>query len=95
MKNNAKITISVLITFIGICILSSTYYDTKKHEVFDDMNKLLYEQIVSIEDTLEIVEEKEIIEVKPNENIPNNINTTIKTTTTTKSVLDYSKYYIG
>ena len=99
MKRNAKITISVLIIFIGLCIISSTYFDTKKMEVFDDMNKLLYEQIVSLDDT-EVVNEEEIVEDIPKQNNTpvveqTNTPTTTKTTTTTKSVIDYSKYYIG
>lgn len=58
MKNNAKITISVLIIFIGICLLSSTYFNTKKHEVFDDMNRLYYEQIVKLDIPEEVVLEE-------------------------------------
>ena len=58
MKNNAKITISVLVIFSGLCIISSTYFNTKKHEVFDDMNRLYYEQIVKLDDVEEITEEE-------------------------------------
>lgn len=95
MKRNAKITISVLIIFIGICILSSTYYETKKHEIFDDMNRLYYDQIVSLEEEVEEVEEEivedpvNLPEEKPVEPI------TVTTTTTTKPIIDYSKYYVG
>lgn len=95
MKRNAKITISVLIIFIGICILSSTYYETKKHEIFDDMNRLYYDQIVSLEEEVEEVEE-EIVEEPVNlpEEKPTQ-STTVTTTTTTKPIIDYSKYYVG
>lgn len=50
MKRNVSITISVLVIFIGICILGSTYYNTKKYEVFDDMNEEYYEMISSLVD---------------------------------------------
>ena len=62
MKNNAKITISVLVIFIGICILSSTYFNTKKHEVFDDMNKLYYEQIVKLDTDVEEIETPDVVD---------------------------------
>ena len=87
MKRNAKITISVLIVFIGICILSSTYYNTKKNEVFDEMNRLYYEQIVSLDE--EINEFEETFEEPIEENISDEI-------TTKKAItVDYTKYYIG
>ena len=100
MKRNAKIQLSVLVIFIGMCTLSSTYFDTKKNEVFDDMNKLLYEQIVSLEDIEEVSENNEPKEDanEPQEVVEPTINNEISepiTTTTTKSVIDYSKYYIG
>ena len=90
MKRNAKITISVLVVFIGICILSSTYYNTKKNEVFDEMNRLYYEEIVSLDDIEEI--EEESIEEDNQSEINDN-----STKTTTKKVIsiDYTKYYIG
>lgn len=99
MKKNANIIISVLVIFIGFCIISSTYFNTKKNEVFDDMNKLLYEQIVSLDELEEVSENNNetivnepIAEEEPKkaqEEIPTT------TTTTTKSVIDYSKYYVG
>ena len=66
MKKNAKVTISTLILFSGLCILSSTYFNTKKHEVFDDMNKLLYEQIVSLDELEEVDDNKPVIIEQPN-----------------------------
>lgn len=92
MKKNVKITISVLLVFIGICLISSTYFNSLKHEVFDDMNKLYYEEIVSldpkvIEPEEETTTTKVVVEEKTT--IP------VTTTTTTKPIIDYSKYYIG
>ena len=106
MKRNVKITIGVLIIFIGICLFSSTYYNTKKYEVFDDMNELYYEELGAL-DLEEIVEEPITEEpVKENEVVNNNneqsqvttIPVTTKPTTTTttqKPIIDYSKYYVG
>ena len=88
MKRNAKKAISVLIVFIGICILSSTYFNTKKNEVFDEMNKLYYDQIVSLEEEIDDIPEN-TIETEENDN--DDIQTTTKSTIT----IDYTKYYIG
>ena len=87
MKRNVKITISVLVLFIGICLLSSNYFNNKKNEVFDDMNKLYYEQIVSLDEN-QIVNE---IEEEP---IPVEEPTTT-TTTTTEVVKETVNTYIG
>ncbi len=95
MKNkHAKKTISVLIIFIGLCILSSTYYNTKKNEVFDDMNKLYYEQIVSLDEVEEVTKEENISIEEPQVEEPQ-VEENVTTTTTTKPIIDYSKYYIG
>ena len=91
MKRNAKITLSVLVIFIGLCIISSTYFDTKKNEVFDDMNRLYYDEIVSLDE--EIDEITDIID--EDINITNNDNNEQKEVTTTKATVDYTKYYIG
>ena len=89
MKRNAKITISVLILFIGLCILSSTYYNTKKMEVFDDMNRLYYEEIVSLDESI-LDEDSSEENISDNTRVESNI-----TTTTTRQAIDYTKYYIG
>ncbi len=95
MKNkHAKKTISVLIIFIGLCILSSTYYNTKKNEVFDDMNKLYYEQIISLDEVEEVTKEGNISIEEPQVEEPQ-VEENVTTTTTTKPIIDYSKYYIG
>lgn len=86
-------------------MLSSTYFNSKKYEVFDDMNELYYEQLGAL-DLKEIIEEESTTEnsnvvEKPKEEVtttkPNIPATTSKptTTTTTKPIIDYSKYYVG
>lgn len=89
--------ISVLVLFIGTCILGSTYFNTKKHEVFDDMNELYYEQIASeIEGLDEIDEDEAPTEEEPTE--PSVVTEPVETPTTTKKPVvsvDYTKYYVG
>ncbi len=88
-----KITLGVLILFAGLCIFSSTYYNEKKFEVFDDMNDLYYEQLIEMDEELEeladsdeplLVDEDEITE-----------NDTSSSPVIKAPVIDYSKYYIG
>lgn len=50
MKRNVKIIIGVITCVIGLCFIFSNYYLSLKHEVFDDMNRLYYEQKVAIND---------------------------------------------
>lgn len=96
-KKYISTVISVLVLFIGICILGSTYFNTKKHEVFDEMNELYYEQIANeIEGLDEIDDDDETPSAE--EDIVNPSETTESvTTTTTKPVvnIDYTKYYVG
>ncbi len=96
-KKYISTVISVLVLFIGICILGSTYFNTKKHEVFDEMNELYYEQIANeIEGLDEIDDDAETPSTE--EEIVNPSETTESvTTTTTKPVvnIDYTKYYVG
>ena len=94
MKKNARITISIILIFTGLCIISSTYFNTKKNEVFDDMNKLFYEQIVSLDNIDEISTDtnEEIIDIEEEQNASE---LDVNKQTTTKSIIDYSKYYIG
>ena len=67
MKKNTKIIISVLIIFIGLCIISSNYYNTKKEEVFNEINLLYYKQNISLENNIE-----EVKDTKQNVLIENN-----------------------
>ena len=94
MKNNAKITISVLIIFIGICILSSTYFDTKKHEVFDEMNRLYYEEIVKLDDISEVTDRPILLEQDtPIEEVPEEVISNEQKND--KPNIDYTSHYIG
>lgn len=90
MKRNVKVTIGVLTIFIGICVLLSTYFNSTKLEVFDDMNEEYYNQVVSIADEVE-EKEDEVPEIKQVEITTKTTNTTTKIKTTT----DISKLYIG
>lgn len=100
MKRNVRITISVLIIFIGICILGSTYYNTKKYQVFDDMNEEYYEMISSLVDA----EDEEVVaeittEESSEENLDlpvENVTTTTTTTVTTTTVAEIKEsIYVG
>ncbi len=90
-KTNIKITIGVLIVFIGLCIFSSNYYNQKKLEVFDEMNDLYYSQLIEIEDISEINEE-EIIANR--EETPINETPQVVASTPVATV-DYNNYYVG
>jgi len=80
-QNN--ITIGVLIVFIGICLISSTYWGIKKSQVFDRMNELYFELLVDLEvDDLEGADDEEII-FNDDEPEPDRVS------------IDYSRYYVG
>lgn len=91
MKRNVKVTIGVLTIFIGLCVLLSTYFNTTKLEVFDEMNEQYYNQIVSIADEVEEKEEPTPV-IKQEEEKTNVVNTTTTKKTTTT---DISKLYVG
>ncbi|MDD4706187.1 MAG: sortase [Bacilli bacterium] len=92
-KPNIKVTIGVLIVFIGICILSSNYYNQKKFEVFDEMNDLYYSQLIEIEDSDEIIEEEVI--ANNEEDLQPALPVINEVPNTPVPVIDYSKYYVG
>jgi len=96
LKLEHKITIGVLIVFLGICIIASNYFNEKKFQVFDDMNSLWYEQLIVMEEELEEVELEEL-EEEPEEIIPEEEIREEVTTTTRKPAkkIDYTKYYVG
>ena len=79
MKRNVKVTIGVLTIFIGLCVLLSTYFNSTKLEVFDEMNEQYYNQVVSIADEIEEKEET-VTEVKQEEENKSNV---VKNNTTT------------
>ena len=91
-KRKIKVTIGVLVLFIGICLLSSTYLEQKKFEVFDEMNELYYDQLVEIEDLPDEIAEGEELptEEESDSSVPD-----VQTPVVTAPVIDYSKYYVG
>ena len=98
-RTEHKITIGVLIMFIGLCLLSSNYLSAKKLEVFDEMNELYYEQLVDLETELEELEDEVVIpggEEAPIElPLPQPGNEPTTTKKPTAKPVDYTKYYVG
>lgn len=96
-KKYISTVISVLVLFIGICILGSTYFNTKKHEVFDEMNELYYEQIANEIEGLDEIDDDDKTPSTEEEIVNPSETTESKITTTTKPVvnIDYTKYYVG
>lgn len=92
-KKKIKVTIGVIIFFIGLCITSSTYLKEKKFQVFDEMNELYYDTIVEMEIMADEIADADIIE----ENIVEEETPTIETPITPAPVpvIDYSKFYVG
>lgn len=99
-KNSIKVTIGVIIVFIGVCILSSDYFNQKKFQIFDEMNDLYYSQLDELEENIEETDEEEILTIEDdlpilesiietNEDIP------VITTKTPVPAVDYTKYYVG
>ncbi len=101
MKRNVRVTIFVLIIFVGICILGSTYYNTKKYEVFDDMNEKYYEEIGSLiesEDVINNTDSDNNSETNEDSNKTTNetvTTTTTTTTTTIKTTSESKNIYVG
>ena len=50
LSKNAKITISVLFAFMGLCLICFTYFDSMKVKVFDNKNRSLVEQVVEFDE---------------------------------------------
>lgn len=101
MKRNVRVTIFVLIIFVGVCILGSTYYNTKKYEVFDDMNEKYYEEIGSLiesEDVINNTDSDNNSETNEDSNKATNetvTTTTTTTTTTIKTTRESKNIYVG
>ena len=53
LSKNAKITLSILFSFIGLILITYTYFDTIKNNVYNDMNIRYIEQQVVISEPLE------------------------------------------
>ena len=70
MSKNKKIVISIIIVIIGLIILCSEYFNSKKIAVYDYMNELYY--------TKENIETKEIIEENNKEEDSEENNTSYK-----------------
>lgn len=59
LSKNAKITLSILFCFIGIFLLTFTYFDTAKKKVFDNENKRYIEQTVIVNDLIQTIDVEE------------------------------------
>ncbi len=59
LSKNAKITLSILFCFIGIFLLTFTYFDTAKKKVFDNENKKYIEQTVIVNDLIQTIDVEE------------------------------------
>lgn len=86
MKRNAKITLGVILCFIGVCLLFSTYFMTLKHEVFNDYNEALYEETLKLSQNVEIINEEETT---------TSAVLTEPITTTNETVITSKENYIG
>ncbi len=94
-KTKIKVTIGVLIVFIGLCLLFSTHFKKTKFLVFDEMNDLYYRELISFETDLEEVDEEPIlIGDVISEEVTESASITTQPTTTVQTV-DYSNYYVG
>lgn len=61
-SKNAKITLSILFIFIGLCLISFNYFDSIKNDVFNEKNIRLLEQTIVINEELKEIDEEEVIE---------------------------------
>lgn len=61
MSKNTKIIVSFIILIIGILIFCSSYFKSKKIEVYDYINELYYNETITMEENIEeiVVEENE------------------------------------
>lgn len=74
--NNKKIIFGVLITFIGLLILISPYFNLKKIEVFEDMNNQYYEYKMQLNIDLQEI------------NSQSDINSIVNSSTTTVPIIN-------
>ena len=56
LSKNTKITLSILFCFIGLVLISFTYFDGIKREVFNNKNIKLLEQQIILNDVPDIVD---------------------------------------
>ncbi len=63
LSKNAKITISILFAFMGLCLICFTYFDTIKDNLFYEKNKNMVEEVVEFDEDagqeLTLVEQEE------------------------------------
>lgn len=57
LSKNAKVTLGILLLFLGIGCLSFTYFKTIKSNVFNDKNLKYYEEVNIVEPIEEVIEE--------------------------------------
>ena len=94
LSKNAKITLSILFIFAGLVLITYTYFDSIKRNVYNDMNIRYVEQQIVLSEPLD--------EIIVNEKTTTNKTTTTTTTTnkvgvktTTKKTVDARDAYIG
>lgn len=92
MERNVKIIIGVIALTIGICLLTSNYYLKLKHQVFDEMNKLYYEQNVILEQMPEDIANEDLVEETPSPSIDNNKEENNNEQETTKPTVKVETY---
>ena len=85
LSKNAKITLSILFSFIGLVLITYTYFDTIKNNVYNDMNIRYIEQQVVISEPLEEI-------IVPEEQTTTTTTKVVEQTTTKKDARDA---YIG
>lgn len=57
LSKNVKITLSILLLFIGLCLFSFTYFKTIKEDVYNKKNMDLMEEQIVLEDIVEEINE--------------------------------------
>lgn len=57
LSKNAKVTLGILLLFLGIGCLSFTYFKTIKSNVFNDKNLKYYEEVNIVDPIEEVIEE--------------------------------------
>ena len=93
LSKNAKITLSILFVFAGLVLITYTYFDGIKKNVYNDMNIRYIEQQIVLSEPLD--------EIIVNEKTTTQITTTVTTTTnkpgvtTTTKKKDARDSYIG
>lgn len=61
LSKNAKITLSILLVLLGFSLIAFNYFDTIKHNVFNNQNIRLLETQIRLDEEIEEIIEPEII----------------------------------